>query len=218
MTGSKEIWNKKYSEVNQLWGLKPKATLTQYVNLISKEGKVLDLGMGEGRNALYLASLGFEVQGVDISDKAIQRCNRFAKEKGLLIDSHVRDLREFKIEKQSYSLIILSNVLNFFNDMEISEILHKAKNGLIAGGLIYINTFDISDPGYEKHKEKYKEISTNTFLNPITKNSMHYFTKSELEDHFNGYKPITSSQTFSLDLGHGEPHYHGIIELLLQKQ
>jgi tellurite methyltransferase len=213
----KEHWNRKYTEVNQLWGLKPKSTFVQYKSLIPKQGKILDLGIGEGRNALYLSSLGFEVEGVDISEKAIQRCCKFADEAGLDIKTSVGDLRNIHIQENSYSLIILSNILNFFNEDEVRTILENAKNGLIEGGLIYLNVFEVSDPAYEKSAKQYTEVSTNTFYRPKTNSYIHYFTKPELEGYFIEYNKIKFSQTYSLDLGHGEPHFHGTIELLMQK-
>jgi tellurite methyltransferase len=217
MNEVKESWNRKYSEVNQLLGLKPKSTLVQYTNLIPKQGKVLDLGIGEGRNALYFSSLNFEVEGVDISEKAIQRCSKHAEEVGLDIKVSVGDLRNLHIQENAYSLIILSNVLNFFSESEVMTIMDKAKNGLIEGGLIYINVFDINDPAYEESKNQYTEVSTNTFYRSKTKSYLHYFTMSELESYFIGYNSIKFAQTYSLDLGHGEPHFHGTIELLIQR-
>ncbi|WP_083465630.1 hypothetical protein [Thalassobacillus sp. C254] len=47
-------------------GNKPNNHISYYASLVSKEAKVLDLGMGEGRNALYFASKGFNTVGVDI--------------------------------------------------------------------------------------------------------------------------------------------------------
>lgn len=217
MNQMKTFWDRKYSEVDQLWGVHPKSTLVKYKSLIPSNGKVLDLGIGEGRNAFYFSSLGYEVEGVDISESAIQRCNEWAEKAELRVKTTVCDLREYQIEENSYSLIILSNVLPFFHDEEIEEIIQKAKAGLIEGGLIYINAFDVNDPSFEKSKQTCKEVSKNTFYRPKTDSHMHYFTSSELKDYFHGYTPITLAETYLLDLAHGEPHYHGTIEVLMKK-
>ncbi|MCA1057635.1 methyltransferase domain-containing protein [Rossellomorea aquimaris] len=71
MTGNKGIWERQYDQAeNFLWSLRPIQTLVDYSPLV-KEGNVLDLGIGEGRNALYFANKGFEVAGIDISETAI---------------------------------------------------------------------------------------------------------------------------------------------------
>lgn len=82
MSGNQELWNKKYAENEEtLWGLQPHHTLVEYTSLFDVNGKVLDLGMGEGRNALYFASKGFETEGVDISETAVYRAMSYAKNK-----------------------------------------------------------------------------------------------------------------------------------------
>ncbi|MGI5452513.1 class I SAM-dependent methyltransferase [Streptomyces sp. CA-249302] len=64
---------------------KPDENLVSYVDrgLPAAPGRVLDLGCGPGRNALYLASLGFEVDGVDLSPVAIARARERAHEAGV---------------------------------------------------------------------------------------------------------------------------------------
>ncbi|MGF2616185.1 class I SAM-dependent methyltransferase [Rossellomorea vietnamensis] len=158
-------------------GLQAKGTPCQYKNLIPKQGKILDLGVGEGRNALYFAGNGHTVEGVDFSSKAIERCRKLADEAGLTILTVTEDLRKFQIKENSYSLIILSNILNFFNQEEISGIVQAAKDGLVEHGLIYINAFDTSDPGYAKSKKEYEEISPNTFYRPHSDSYMHFLQR-----------------------------------------
>ncbi len=218
MTGNKTVWEKHYSKVeDNLWGLNPIDTLVDYTSLVSKEGKVLDLGMGEGRNALYFASKGYSTVGIDISETAVNRCQRYATESGFIVEAKVENLIDYPLEENAYSLIILANVLNFFNDDEIELIIKKVKNGLIKGGLIYIDVFDVNDPGYKKHIVNCKMIKESTFYRPKSDSSIHFFTKNELDYFFDDFEPIKLSNTYLLDLSHGKPHYHSIIELLLKK-
>ncbi|MEI2666083.1 class I SAM-dependent DNA methyltransferase [Rossellomorea sp. LJF3] len=217
MSGNKEIWEKQYGQIEDyLWGLEPIQTLIDYLPLV-KDGKVLDLGIGEGRNALYFAHKGFEVEGIDISETAIKRSLTAAKEIGVTIKAEVNDLTKCEIEENTYSLIILANVLNFFNDEDIKGIINKAKKGLIPGGLIYINAFDVNDPSYDKNVKNAQTQSENTFYRPKSDTYIHFFTQNELDHHFNGYEKIKASETLLLDIGHGEPHYHSTVEVLYQK-
>jgi tellurite methyltransferase len=147
----------------------------------------------------------------------LNRCLSYAQEKGLQLKAEVADLVSFPIQENTYSLIILSNVLNFFNVNEISDLLDKAKKGLKDNGLIYINAFDPNDPSYEKYVKIGQKVTDFTFYRQKSDSYIHYFTVAELNHYFAGYKTITTSQAFFLDLGHGQPHYHGIIEMLLQK-
>ncbi|KAA0560125.1 methyltransferase domain-containing protein [Bacillus sp. CH30_1T] len=102
MKGNKGIWERQYDQIeDNLWGLRPIQTLVDYTALV-KEGKVLDLGIGEGRNALYFANKGFEVVGIDISETAIKRSLTAAKEIGVTIKAEVKDLTSFQIEENTF--------------------------------------------------------------------------------------------------------------------
>ncbi|WP_179884816.1 class I SAM-dependent methyltransferase [Bacillus sp. AFS015802] len=217
MPGNKGIWENQYGKAeDHLWGLNPIQTLVDYSTLV-KKGKVLDLGIGEGRNALYFAGKGYEVEGVDISETAIERSLSNAQKAGVGLKAEVNDLTSIQIEENTYSLIILANVLNFFNDEQIKEILKKAKNGLVEGGLIYINAFGVNDPSYDKNVRNAERVNDFTFYRPKSDTYIHFFTLRELAHHFEGYQNIKASETFMLDMSHGEPHYHGIVETVYKK-
>jgi tellurite methyltransferase len=218
MQGNKNIWENQYAkEEKTLWGLNPIDTLVDYVSLVESNGKVLDLGMGEGRNALYFANKGFETEGIDISETAVNRALSYAHENGLMMKTKVSDLISFEIEESAYSLIILANVLNFFKDEEIKQVIDKAKKGLVKGGLLYINAFDIHDPSYERNVSRAERISDHTFYRAKSDSYIHFFTRKELESYFEGYQTIKASENYLLDVSHGEPHYHGTVEMLVKK-
>ncbi len=66
-------WNEAYKRTKQLWGSEPDHVLTEYANPVPS-GHILDLGIGEGRNSLFGAELGYSVEGIDISEVAVGRC------------------------------------------------------------------------------------------------------------------------------------------------
>ncbi|MEK6923472.1 MAG: methyltransferase domain-containing protein, partial [Nanoarchaeota archaeon] len=61
-----------YKTSKCFWGSKPHAIIKEILNF-KRSGDVLDLGVGEGRDALFLAKNGFSVTGVDISETGIQK-------------------------------------------------------------------------------------------------------------------------------------------------
>ena len=60
-----------YRETDQYFGAKPDPVLRRFLNDIRPEGRVLDLGVGQGRNALPLAKAGMDVVGIDPSAEAV---------------------------------------------------------------------------------------------------------------------------------------------------
>lgn len=71
-------WDDAYRKTECVWGERPDWVLEDYMSLLPK-GEVLDIGIGEGRNALFLASRVFSVVGYDLSKTAVDRCLEKAK-------------------------------------------------------------------------------------------------------------------------------------------
>lgn len=98
-------------------------------------GRALDLAMGAGQNAIYLARIGFEVEGVDISAEAVGRAADSAGEAGVTLRTVVADLEgDYRIEKGAYDLIICFNYLQ-------RSLIPQIKDGLRKGGMIVYETF-----------------------------------------------------------------------------
>ena len=214
--GSSASWEEAYRSVESLWGLKPDRTLIEYAKAVPK-GVILDLGIGEGRNALFFAKMGYEVEGADISQTAIERCLQRAETQNLKIKAEVKDLKEMEIAQGKYSLIIAAWVLNFLRKTEVDKIVNKIKDGLKKDGLVYVGTFSPSDPGYQRAKETLKEVEENTFYSEKRKSFIHYFTRNEIASLFKGFEIIYFVEGTGLDIEHGEPHYHGLIEYMGQR-
>jgi len=73
-----KIFDREYSEEECLWGLSPSPILIENIGEVPV-GKALDLGVGEGRNAIFLARKGFYVTGIDISSKSVEKFLNLAK-------------------------------------------------------------------------------------------------------------------------------------------
>jgi len=129
------LWNEKYRQGDPL-GRKPASFLVENRRLLPSGGKALDVAMGTGRNALYLASLGFEVIGIDISPVAVERCRQEAERRGLKVTPILADLQSYQLPKEKYGLII-----NFYyRDRSLSPRLVEA---LKPGGVLVFETFTI---------------------------------------------------------------------------
>ena len=104
-------------------------------------GNALDLAMGRGRNALYLARLGYTVHGVDISEEAVAYALATAEREGLAITADVGDLEGgYSLPTAAYDLIVCINYLQ-------RSLFPTLKQSLRAGGLVVYETF-ISDQAH----------------------------------------------------------------------
>lgn len=215
--GNNNVWEKGYQNTKQLWSSNPDFRLMQYIDLV-KKGNVLDLGIGEGRNSIPFASLGFDVDGVDSSQTAIDRCeDNFAG-----LDSTVNlincDLKEYDIKKDNYTLIIAANVLNFFKKPEIAAMVQKIKAGLQEDGILYLTVFSTLEPKYITLKLNEKQVEENTFYIQERNSFVHYFTKEEIKEYFSEFELICLFEGVEYDTSHGAPHYHGGIDFMARKK
>jgi SAM-dependent methyltransferase len=69
-------------------------------------GKALDIGMGQGRNSLFLAALGWEVTGFDISEVGVKQAQAEAAKRGLKLDARVGDVDKFDYGKERWDLVV----------------------------------------------------------------------------------------------------------------
>ena len=113
----------------------PSRFLVDNLELLPEKGRVLDLAMGNGRNAIYLAERGFTVEGVDISREAVDMAIESARQAGVSIDARVADLEsDCYIERNSYDVIICFNYLQ-------RSLIPQIKEGIKAGGMVIYETF-----------------------------------------------------------------------------
>jgi len=205
---------KEYKKNKHYWGLKSSPTLEKYINEIPK-GKALDIGAGEGRNSIFLAKNEFDVTAIDKIKQGLDKIKKLAKKYDLTIKTELCDIKNLKLKKEEYSLIISVSTIDFLKKNEINTILDKIKNSLKLNGFIYLSVFSIKDPLLKLIKEKkLKEIEKNTFYLPKFKIYRHFFTKTEIKEKFKDFNIILLKQKEILDTGHDKPHYHNIIEFL----
>ena len=216
MIGNPVDYNKKYIDNSPLWS---KSILDndikRYLKLLN--GKVvLDLGIGEGQNSIILSELGYNVTGVDYSKKALDIC-RSKSQNIKLIEN---DIRNFYIEPNKYDLIMSRFVLYFLHKSDIYTIIKNIKNNIKPNGLVYISVFSINDPSYEiKYNSPDFDNLENNIFHKISDNTYSsYFSKNELLELFYDFNTILISDVYSMDLGHGNPHYHGFIKYIGQKK
>ena len=102
----REDWDARYAAVENLWASKPNRFLVAEVSEL-QPGRALDLACGEGQNAIWLASLGWDVLGVDYSEVAVAKAQRRAEREGAAARFVCADLVEYEPEREAFDLVIV---------------------------------------------------------------------------------------------------------------
>ena len=105
---AKGAWDERYSQAGLVWGRDANSFVVSQLEGLSPR-RVLDLGCGQGRNALWLASQGHEVTGLDLSPVAIAQASEIAEGAGLDAKFAAVDLvTDWQPSPDAYDLIVLS--------------------------------------------------------------------------------------------------------------
>jgi SAM-dependent methyltransferase len=100
------MWDQRYSTGEYVYGTHPNEFLADAVGALEPPGRVLCLAEGEGRNAVFLAELGFEVHAVDASRVGLAKAEALAQKRGVAIQTEVADLHGYAIAPASWDLIV----------------------------------------------------------------------------------------------------------------
>lgn len=137
----RDLWNERYRTGSHRHRGPPPEILTTAVEWLPT-GRALDVATGTGRNALFLADRGYDVDAVDVSDEALSRARDRAEERDLEVEWIQADLLEgeFEPEGRAYDLIVTS----FFY---APGLLPELKEALSPGGvLVYEHHLRSSEP------------------------------------------------------------------------
>jgi SAM-dependent methyltransferase len=102
---SSAFWNERYAAEELAYGEAPNEFLVEVAGRLPRSGHAVDIGAGEGRNALFLASLGLDVLAVDQSEIGMQKPQRLAAERGLRLRTLAADLEGFAPEAGSLDVV-----------------------------------------------------------------------------------------------------------------
>lgn len=90
----RDVWNRRYETSELVWTAEPNQFLVaETAGLVP--GRALDLGAGEGRNAVWLAEHGWTVTAVDFSDVGLAKARDLASSRGVSIDTVCEDATRF---------------------------------------------------------------------------------------------------------------------------
>ncbi len=128
-----ERWNERYTQDFRPFPDAPAPWLVAHRALLTGGGRALDVACGDGRNALYLARHGYEVEAIDAADVAIDALRTAARERDLAITPLVVDLEREPLPAGPYDVIVTMNFLQ-------RDLFGPLQDALAPGGLLLYET------------------------------------------------------------------------------
>jgi SAM-dependent methyltransferase len=138
----REDWDERYASVENLWAVRPNRFLVAEMSELEC-GRALDLACGEGQNAIWLASLGWDVVGVDFSEVAIAKARARAEREGVRVDFVCADLVAYAPDLDAFDLVL---VLYLHIPAEQRRVvLERAAAALAPGGTFVLLGHDLTN-------------------------------------------------------------------------
>ena len=131
----REHWNERYRERELVWSAEPNRFLVEEIRNLP-QGRALDLGCGEGRNAVWLAEQGWDVTAGDFSDVAIDKGRAMAQARGTDVDWVVADITDYGPEPEAFDLVLVAYVHLPPDDM--AKVWEHAASAVRPGGTLLV--------------------------------------------------------------------------------
>ncbi len=130
----RQQWDDRYASTDLVWTAEPNVFVAREVAGMTP-GRALDLGAGEGRNAIWLAERGWQVTAVDFSPVALAKAAKLAAARGVTGITWVEaDLREYQPPADGFGLVLLAYI--HLPWAESVALLHAAATALAPGGTL----------------------------------------------------------------------------------
>ncbi|NYG58629.1 2-polyprenyl-3-methyl-5-hydroxy-6-metoxy-1,4-benzoquinol methylase [Nocardioides daedukensis] len=157
-------WEARYTESgkDRIWSGRVNATVADVVQALTP-GTALDLGCGEGGDALWLAEQGWQVTGLDISPSAVARASAEARARGVDASFIATDLSTWTTDDR-FDLVTAA-FFHSFVELPRTEILRRAAERVAPGGHLLLVTH-AAPPPWSKHHEAHGHHPEAKFLTP----------------------------------------------------
>jgi tellurite methyltransferase len=141
---TEDSYNKKYSGKDYYWGKNPSSTATKLMEIISTINytgkKLIDLGCGEGRDAVFFAKKDFEVLAIDFSEQGLKKAKKYAQEEGAKIKTLKKNIIDYRLEEK-HDIIISTGVLHYLPPWQRIKKFQNYKEFTNTGGLNAFSVF-----------------------------------------------------------------------------
>ena len=188
-------YEKCYEGDEYYWGLEPALFLDELIRVANKsadELTVLDIGCGEGKDAVYMAQQGCKVTAFDLTESGIRKLNKLALNRSVEIEAFVADINDFEINKQ-YDIIYSTGTIQYLFDENIPSFFNKINDMTKIGGIVYFNVF-VEKPFLELPPDWDKEEKM--------------WKTGKLFSYFSDWKIHTIKEFIFEDNSGGVKHYH----------
>ena len=196
-------YEKWYAGEEYYWGTRPGDFCDALMELrpCPPAKRVLDIGCGEGKDAVYLAEQGYQVTAFDLTENGIRKAKRLAADRGVEIDAYVDDINTFEAHGQ-FDIVYSTGTVQYLRDENKAAFFEKVDRITRRGGIAYFNVF-VQKPFLE--------------LPPDWDIEEKMWNPGELFTYLSRWKFLKIDEALFQDDSGGVPHWHCMDTVICEK-
>ena len=200
------------------FGLHPDPVLTEYAEGLDSRYPVIDVGMGQGRNAVWLAQRGFSVDGIEPSIVAHEKVCHMVAEEGLSVHAYPCTFEEFESQAEGYGGVLAFGLLPILSWRGVDALRSKVDEWLIQNGLVFLTAFTTDDPAHAQIARRWSKAGPHSFVD-AQGNRRTYLEPGQLPRLFEGYELVYGREYMGPMHRHGDGplHQHAMAEAVLRR-
>jgi SAM-dependent methyltransferase len=191
-----------YAEMAAAFGGIPDPLLASHHGLLERDHPVLDVGCGQGRNALFLARRGVTMVGIDPSEVAARAATAAARAEDLPVTVEVTGFDRYS-PPTPLGGVLLFGLFPDLTRKQIQQLVHRSHTWLAPGGLVFAVAFTTEDASYASYRDHGTRIGAHSF-----DHSRHgvrtFLDPGELTALFDGWTLEHSWEGFGPEHRHGD--------------
>lgn len=199
-------YDSRYNTDGYYWGLMPNRICYDIMKILPpiKPYRVLDIGCGEGKDAVFFAKCGYAVTAFDLSEQGIEKAKKLAEHNKVEVRLFKADVFDYSFDME-YDIIFSSGLLHFLPQTKRKELCESMKKYTANGGINALNVF-VQKPFIKCAPDSTKD-----------EEKRHLWYSGELFEYYHDWMFHTCrEEIFDCNSG-GIPHKHCMDTLIAQK-
>ncbi len=189
--------------------------LKRYAQHIPPGATVLDVGVGQGRNALPLARRGLRVTGLDTSETSIRQVQEAAVRERLSLQTLQTGFADF-FPREPFQVVLCFGLLQMLPPDQGASLIHRLHGWTAPGGLLFLVAWHVDDPGFATCAQQWQRTGRRSFRSPDGERFRTYLGRQEVLEFFRGWNTIHHQEALGPVHRHGDgpEERHGEVELV----
>jgi len=212
-----ENFNEPYSQENY-FGSRENHLLNRYDQWFLPGAEILDVGIGQGRNALPLARRGCVVSGIDTSEEAVHQVRTLAQPEDLPLTAQLVDFQEYD-PPASFDAVLCFGLLQMLPPAQAASLVQRLRQWTRSGGALFLIAWHVDDPGFDTYCRNWERTGLRSFRSSDGEKFRTFLGCGEILQLFRGWKVVHHWEGLGSIHQHGDgpQERHGEVEVVLQR-